>query len=305
MNDHDPLAATRDIPLERIAAALGYRRDPADRARWKRHGSVLSIDGPQFFDHLRGIGGGGAIDLVIHAKGCRLPQALAFLAGHAGPGPIATIAKAPRRLRLPTPSHRAWPQVRDALVRQRALRSNVLEACHRRGLIYADPRRNAVFLCRDANGNPTGAEILSTAATPNATRFKGMAPGSRKARGGFWVPCDRNEPHLLILTESAVDALSARSLQIPGTRDTGAVVASTAGVVIIIPPWTEAWTPQRIVCAYDADRAGDRAAERLSFNDPRVTRQRPRGAKDWNEILADRAELPAITELANHPNAGQ
>ena len=176
-------------------------------------------------------------------------------------------------------------RVRDALARQRALRADVLEACHGRGLLYADDRLNAVFICRNAGGRPTGAEILGTAAHAGTRRFRGMAPGSRKARGGFWLPCDRNRPALVILTESAVDAISARSLRVVGTRETGAVVASTAGIASSVPIWIEDWKPKRIICAYDADSAGDGAAERLAANDPRVFRPRPCGAKDWNEIL--------------------
>ncbi len=112
-----------------------------------------------------------------------------------------------------------------------------------------------------------------------------MAPGSRKARGGFWLHCDRNQPALVILTESAVDAISARSLRVEGTRENGAVVASTAGIASSVPPWIKEWKPRRIVCAYDADSAGDTAAEHLVLNDPRVKRLRPRHAKDWNEML--------------------
>ena len=112
-----------------------------------------------------------------------------------------------------------------------------------------------------------------------------MAPGTRKAQGGFWLPCDRNQPVLVILTESAVDAISAGSLRVEGTRENGAIVASTAGTTASIPPWIEDWKPERIVCAYDADSAGDNAARHLHLNDPRVTRQRPHGAKDWNEML--------------------
>ena len=84
MSGGDPLATCRNIPLDRVAAALGYRRDPADRARFKRDGSVISINGARFFDHLSGTGGGGAIDLVIHATGCRFRDALHFLGGHEG-----------------------------------------------------------------------------------------------------------------------------------------------------------------------------------------------------------------------------
>lgn len=285
MSGGDPLAACRNIPLDRVAAALGYRKDPTDRARFRREGSVISINGEKFFDHLRGTGGGGAIDLVIHATGCRFPDALRFLGGHEARREAAALQPAPRRLRLPGPSPRAWPRVRDALVRQRALRADVLEACHSRGILYADDRLNAVFLCRNASGIPTGAEILGTAPQAGATRFRGMAPGSRKARGGFWLPCDRNRPALVILTESAVDAISARSLRIEGTGEHGAVVASVAGIASSVPPWIGDWKPRRIVCAYDADSAGDGGAHRLAVNDPRVIRMRPCGAKDWNEML--------------------
>ena len=285
MSGGDPLATCRNIPLDRVAAALGYRKDPTDRARFKREGSVISINGEKFFDHLCGTGGGGAIDLVIHATGCSFPDALRFLGGHEGRREATDLKPAARRLRLPRPSPRAWPRVREALVRQRALRADVLEACHGHGILYADDRLNAVFICRNASGRPTGAEILGTAPQSGGKRFRGMAAGSRKARGGFWLPCDRNRPALVILTESAVDAISARSLRIEETREHGAVVASTAGIAEAVPPWIEEWKPQAIICAYDADSAGDHAAQRLQVSDPRVTRLRPLGAKDWNEIL--------------------
>ena len=288
MSGGDPLAPCRNIPLDRVAIALGYRKDPADRARFRREGSVISINGEKFFDHLSGTGGGGAIDLVIHATGCRFPEALRFLGSHEGRERAAAIPAAPRRLHLPAPSHRAWPGVRDALVDRRALRVDVLEACHRRGLLYADDRLNAVFVCRNASGEPTGAEILGTAPRADRKPFRGMAPGSRKARGGFWLPCDRNPPAAVILAESAVDAISARSLRIEETRELGAVVVSTAGGASTVPPWIEDWKPRKIVCAYDADNAGDAAAERLALNDPRTVRRRPTGAKDWNDMLRRR-----------------
>ena len=48
------------------------------------------------------------------------------------------------------------------------------------------------------------------------------------------------------LTESAVDAISARSLRVERTREPGAVVASTAGIVSSLPPWIEHWNGRRV-----------------------------------------------------------
>ena len=53
-----------------------------------------------------------------------------------------------------------------------------------------------------------------------------------------------------------------------------------------LPAWFEAWTPKRIICAFDADGAGDEAADRLAEIDPRVRRLRLEGGNDWNDILA-------------------
>ena len=44
--------ALRALPLEQVAAALGYRRDPKDRSRWRRDGSVLSVTGERYNGNL-------------------------------------------------------------------------------------------------------------------------------------------------------------------------------------------------------------------------------------------------------------
>lgn len=63
------VARIHSLPFDRFATTLGYRRDVTDMARWKRPGSVLSINGEHYFDYLAGNGGGGAISLVMHAGG--------------------------------------------------------------------------------------------------------------------------------------------------------------------------------------------------------------------------------------------
>lgn len=260
------LDAIRTRPLEAVAKALGYRRDPADRARFKRDGSIISINGLRFYDHLSNTGGGGAIDLVMHARGSSFRDAVLFLDG-------------PPAFQPPSRHEANWRHVRHWLRTRRALPPGLIERCHRDGLIHADSHRNAVFLCRDHQLRPTGAELVGTGQRP----WRGMAPGSRKAAGSFWFPTDRIPPHRLIVTESAIDALSA--WLVTGEDRIPTVFLSTNGAPGRLPDWTRAWNPGRILCAWDADRQGDRAARDLMETDDRVTRLRPAGAKDWNDIL--------------------
>jgi len=278
----------RALPLEPLAERLGYARHPQHRQRWRRDGSLLSIRGAQFFDHACGRGGGGAIDLVMHVRGCRFREAVEFLQQqavglHSAAAPCASPAP-PAKLRLPPPHERLWPPVRDFLRTQRGLADDLLALCHRQGLLYADARQNAVFLCRDARGQPVGAELVGTRPAPDGRTFKGMAPGSRKARGGFWLPPPELPLDALLLVESAVDALSAARLLGPSLPpDT--LVASSAGVAVSLPAWLHAFQPPLILCAYDADPPGDQAAAALQRQLPTCRRLRPAGAKDWNELL--------------------
>lgn len=293
MNAREPwslrAARVRGLALEPVARQLGYRRDPRNRQRWKRPGSVLALAGARFFDHACGRGGGGAIDLVMHAADCSFGAAVEFLESHFG-GPAAAPLAAlrarqpPDGPRLPPPYARSWPAVHEFLHIARGLDPDLLARCRRAGLLYADARGNAVFVCRDPAGAVTGAELVGTRPDPAGRSFKGLAPGSRKARGGFWLPPDRDAPAAVLLVESALDALAVHQFPPPGLP-VATLVASTAGVAAAWPPWLDPWHTLPPLCGYDADPAGDRAAAALQRQRPAVRRHRPRGAKDWNELL--------------------
>ena len=87
-----------------------------------------------------------------------------------------------------------------------------------------------------------------------------------------------------LIVESAVDALSALLLLAP-TLPPNTLVASTAGVAATLPRWLQAFHAPRILCAFDADRAGDQAALALRRHTPNCNRLRPVGANDWNDLL--------------------
>ena len=69
---------------------------------------------------------------------------------------------------------------------------------------------------------------MGSRSAPDGRTFKGMAPGSRKARSGCWLPAPTADLVEALLVESNVDALSAFLLLAPALPpDT--LVASTAG----------------------------------------------------------------------------
>ncbi len=271
----------RSCPLEDVVHALGYRRDPADAARWRRAGSVLSINRFMFYDHLRGEGGAGAIQLAVHALGCPTTEALDFL------------AQLPRHSRLPNSRCEAepscqdprWPALRQYLIEQRGLADALVELCRGLGLIRADRRGNPVFLRRNAASKVVGIETLPAAQEPAAD-------------GGFWMSWEPDWPGTVILTGSALDALSILSLHLVPEKRSKCAVVSTGAITARIPKWVEAWNPRRIFCAWDATRYGDHAARRMQDNDTRIVRMRPAlENQDWNDMLiCDRDGEPLETD---------
>ena len=108
-----------------------------------------------------------------------------------------------------------------------------------------------------------------------------MAPGSAKDAGGFRLGA-LAKAATVYLVESAIDAISLARLR-AAAGEKGFAIISTAGTT----PQPRRWfagiaETVRRVCAFDNDRAGDKAAEGLLRH--RFERLRPRG-KDWNDDL--------------------
>ena len=300
----------RALPLADVLDALGFENDPQNRAQWL-HGPKgdrthrVNIEGTRWFDLIAERGRGGAIDLVQHVLGTDFKGSLAWLADRFGGGATAadltaTLAEQSRDTVAeavaerppfvpPEPEPANWPAVRSYLTEQRAIPARAVDDLHARGDVYADRRRNAVFVCRDASGDVTGAELKSP-------RFTGMAPGSRKNLGGFRLG-RIIEAARVYLVESAIDAVSLWLLR-RRQGETGFAVVSTAGTRTTVPAFLAGRDPATIINAFDADAPGDRAAARMSL----AQRRRP-GAKDWNDELRGQGRSP-LTEAAR-PTEGR
>ena len=265
----------RALPLEAVLQAWGAQRDPDDPHKWHTSQGVLSVTGAKFMNWNRGLGGGGAIDLVIHLTNRGFAAAIQWLGEHfssMAPAPTAR-PRLQSRFVCPVPDPAKLDRVVHYLVAQRGLALRLIASLVQAGSLYADPRANAVFLLRDPQGRPAGAELRGTTTLP----WRGMAPGSHKDLGFFAFP-STHQP-TIVLCESAIDAMSCHALH-PQHR-----CVSTAGARPN-PRWLPALLgqAQQIYCGFDADPTGDDMAYAMISLCPTVQRLRP-SLKDWNDAL--------------------
>jgi hypothetical protein len=264
----------RTLPLTAVLRASGAMPDRADPHKWHTAQGVISVTGTQFINWHLGHGAGGAIDLVMHLHGLGFGQALEWLEGHYPSVAAQSVSAAPQPwLRLPPSAPERLAQVRRYLLEQRCLPAALLDPLIQAGSLYADARANAVFLLRDSQGQPVGAELRGATVLP----WRGMAPGSRKDLGCFEVPATSLEA--CVLCESAIDALSCHALH-PTCR-----CLSTAGARPN-PAWLTALLAQGqpLFCGFDADGTGEAMAQAMIALHPAIRRLRPT-RKDWNQVL--------------------
>ena len=271
----------REIPLEVVLRSWGAVRDPTDKSRWQTRRGPLSVTGKKFFNWHDRHGGGGAIDLVMHLGGWDARKAIDWLWSHDG-GQVAVnhSATAPpstsrRQLCLPPSSPAHLERVRQYLS-QRCLSEKTLASLIDDGKLYADGRGNAVFLMVAGKPNrPIGAELRGT----GSRVWRGLAPGTRRDAGYFWIGNTSSER--IVLCESAIDAISCFQLQVCGE----CICISTAGVRTTAP-WLYPLLNRgyQIYCGFDADEAGETASRRMTARHPSVQRLQP-PQHDWNETL--------------------
>ena len=309
--------AVRCIALELVLTRWGAQPDLRDKSQWHTQRGPISVTGAKFFNWHLHQGGGGAIDLVMHLGGCDANAAVQWLQQQLGSA-AATVTAAPtpqsnsatatdsishggsprsassspanhtaqqyqfNPLRLPTSYLAQLDRVRRYLIEQRHLAPHILEPLVEAGKLYADYCGNAVFLMVAGKDNhPIGAELRGT----GHLKWRGLAPGTRKDRGYFWIGEPRSER--IILCESAIDAISCYQLHMMEVL-TPCICISTAGIRSNLP-----WLPQLIArgydifCGFDNDIPGEALAYRLIQCHPSIERLRP-SAHDWNDALTAR-----------------
>lgn len=272
--------SVRDIDLRAVLERTGCHRDSSDKAKWHTCRGVISVTDQKFMNWTKGGGGGGAIDLAIHLKECDFKTAVLWLSEHFSPSVIQTIpGKKPfskLTFNLPKRDDYKLPQVRKYLIHDRRIPLKLVHSLIHSGKIYADHKGNAVFLLLGKEKSVVGAELRGT----TNKKWHGMAPGSRKDMGCFYVKSSNTKK--VVICESAIDAISFIALH-PDYLSMSASGVNPNPV----------WLPKLInkgfdmYCGFDSDDIGDTVANKMINLYPTVKRLRPPN-HDWNEVLTSK-----------------
>jgi hypothetical protein len=266
----------RGINLGQVLDGSGAVKDKFDKAKWHTSKGAISICGPKFMNWSKDIGGGGAIDLVMHLKNFDFKTAVLWLdtvfSGHHIQIPSNKMKPNPI-LKLPKKDSTKLPQLINYLVKIRSIPLSLINSLIHSGKLYADTKGNAVFLLLGKEKKIVGAELRGI----NHTIWRGMAKGSRKDIGFFRVRS--RHPDKIVLLESAIDAISFFALY------PNCMAISTSGASPN-PAWLRSFinTESEIYCGFDSDDIGEKAAKKMIALYPTIKRLRP-PKHDWNDVL--------------------
>ena len=272
------------VDLEKFLRAQGETLVRSGKEyRWKAHDS-LTVCENKWFRHSRSKGG-FPVDFVMEFYGKSFPEAVQMLTGEPGEAqPEADPAPSPA-FRLPL-RNVTNANILNYLTQERKLSPSLVNFFIAAGNIYEDSsHHNVVFVGRDADGHPRYASSRGI-----QEKFRQDAAGAEKAFGFAHRGTDKQ----LLVFEAPIDLLSfielfPKNWQQHNYLSLGGVSARALQQFLSERPDVE-----RVFLCLDADKAGEDACKRLAGLLPdtvSVTRIQL-CMKDWNDVLAHRAEIP-------------
>ena len=272
------------VDLEKFLRAQGETLVRSGKEyRWKAHDS-LTVYGNKWFRHSQSKGG-FPVDFVMEFYGKSFPEAVQMLTGEPGEvQPEADPAPSPA-FRLPL-RNVTNANILNYLTQERKLSPSLVNFFIVAGDIYEDAaHHNVVFVGRDADGHPRYASSRGI-----QEKFRQDAAGAEKAFGFAHRGTDKQ----LLVFEAPIDLLSfielfPKNWQQHNYLSLGGVSGKALRQFLSERPDVE-----RVFLCLDSDKAGEDACKRLAGLLPdtvSVTRIQP-CMKDWNDVLAHRAEIP-------------
>jgi hypothetical protein len=274
MKNHD-YVKLRNLNLEVVLTSLYNAVEIVNkRSRSTRHyllqsNAKIAITGYKWIDNTTGIGGGGAIDLVMYIDSLSLSNAAQKLESISNYITLSNniITNIDNNFDIPQPYDNTWNIVNHYLTKIRLLPDFLVTSLHNKLLLWSDKHCNCVFP-RDLG---TGAFLRGTM---DGKPFK-LTIG--KNGRPYHIPGD----NLVIITEAPIDAISLKYFYPTAT------ILATGGHIgfdKIEPYLANAF---KVLLAQDNDKSGDQQANKIkSLIKNKAERLLPiYSFKDWNESL--------------------
>lgn len=292
-------ADLRELPLIDVLARFGATTNERDKSNFDTEVGRISVNGSKFFNHSTGIGGGGAIDLVMHLHGCDYKAAIATLADTFGndsavaaivanprAATAAIVAASPARTGVPEDAPTNWAGVRRWLNESRKIALNIIDAFRSQKIIRADERGNAVFVNQDKNG----AEI----------RGKGLQFKGYRGNRGIVIFTKNSDKKTAFITESGTDMMAFAMN--PKSSGAGLIcsVGGDFGQRTIEQLKALQHKGFQLICVTDNDEAGDAKfrlmKKELEQGGKVILREKPTG-RDWQDDMKMSAPIVAKKEI--------
>jgi hypothetical protein len=270
-------AQLRNINLDEVlvllynAVELVHKRSSETRHYMLHSNAKIAITGYKWIDNTSGVGGGGAIDLVMYIDSLSLNDAAEKLESINNIIPLSynTTVNINNKLYIPLSCDNTWNFINHYLTTIRLIPEFLVNYLRKNLLLWSDKNRNCVFP-RDLG---TGAFLRGTLI---GKPFK-LTIG--KNGRPYHIPGD----NLVIITEAPIDAISLKYYYPTAT------ILATGGHIGFdkIEPYVI--NAFKVFLAQDNDEAGDQQANKIqSIIKNNVERLRPPNKfKDWNEFLQD------------------
>jgi hypothetical protein len=283
MNKQVDLKRLRELDLQCLCGLQGFKQDANDKKQYKKEGYRITINGFAWYDHEAGLGGGGAINLIMHLMNCTFNNAVEYLASQDLSAVTFTKTEPSQKQAsgnsyVPVRFDENLPHVINYLTQQRGINPKLVQWCIDKGKIYADGFKNAVFMYGSG-----GCEL-------RGTNQKKWRAGRGKLIAPFLLPSSKQANGVIAIVENAIDALSYRQIH------NGQAVASIGGnankTIMAVLVELAKTNSLEIISAFDNDEGGETAhtallkiAEGYGM-DNRICRVKPT-CKDWNDDLTE------------------
>lgn len=299
----------REINLKELLERAGYELTQHDHhGQFKVVGLGGLIIQPEtgLFNHFSaGVGGKGAIDLIMHLEKCDFKEAIRYIDRCMGENYIPNTytyrdrKKEPKKPFVLPPKNSNNDKVINYLVSKRKLAPDLVQELIEADLLYESEKyHNCVFVCRNFSGKATGAVLRGTYNPTKGEPFKGLAANTNGLYGVTISTSADCESKKLYIFEAPIDGLSY--IQLHGKQEDATYLAMTGLKPNIVMNYVKQIKQlEKVVLCTDNDFAGKEFDQKIGSEIKNlkptleISVEKSKG-KDWNEDLCQQNEQERI-----------